>query len=60
MRTGTTTASALSAIIAVPSYTFMIDPVTVMRPSGKITTGSPDATSLIRSRAASGFEGSIV
>src|SRR5258708_298590 len=38
----------------------MSEPETVIRPSGKITTGSPAATSLISSRAASGLVGSMV
>ncbi len=58
MRTGRIAASALSAIMAVPSYTFMMEPVTVMRPSGKITIVSPPLTALTSVRAASGRVGS--
>ena len=57
-RTGTTIASALSAIRPTPSYTFIRLPVTVMRPSGKITSASPSFTRLISVRIAIGLLGS--
>jgi len=44
IRTGTTIAPDFSAISAAPSYTFIRRPVTVMRPSGKITRVSPFLT----------------
>jgi len=58
MRTGITVASDLSAIRPAPSYTFIRLPVTVSRPSGKITSESPALTALIRVRVASGLVGS--
>ena len=58
MRTGTTMASDLSAISPAPSYTFIRLPVTVMRPSGKMTRLLPALTSWIRARVASGLVGS--
>ncbi len=58
MRTGITMASDLSAIRPAPSYTFIRLPVTVMRPSGKITNGSPALTMLTSERIKIGLSGS--
>ena len=58
-RTGTSGASALSATMPGPSKIFISAPVTVMRPSGKITRVSPPLTTLIRVRVDSGLVGSI-
>ena len=58
MRTGTTMASDLSAIRPAPSYTFIRLPVTVMRPSGKMTSVSPSRTALMIVRVAIGLSGS--
>ena len=56
--TGTTIASDLSAIIPAPSYTFIRLPVTVMRPSGKMTSILPSRTELMIARSENGLSGS--
>ena len=58
MRTGTIGASALSAIMPGPSNTFISAPVTVIRPSGKITSVRSSRTALTIALAAIGFVGS--
>ena len=60
MRMGTTVAAVLAATKAAPSYTFISEPVLVMRPSGKITTGRPVSTSLMTCFMASGLVESTV
>ncbi len=58
MRTGTIGASALSATMPGPSNTFISAPVTVIRPSGKITSVRPSRTALTIALAAIGLSGS--
>ncbi len=58
MRTGMIGASALSATMPGPSNTFISAPVTVMRPSGKITSVRPSRTVLTIALADSGLVGS--
>ena len=58
MRTGRSAAFVRSAMTAGPSYTFIKDPVVVMRPSGKMTQAEPASTARIIARMESGFVGS--
>ena len=58
MRTGRSAAFVRSAMTAGPSYTFINDPVVVMRPSGKMMQAEPASTARIIARMESGFVGS--
>ena len=58
MRTGSSAAFVRSAMTAGPSYTFINDPVVVMRPSGKMMQAEPASTARIIARMESGFVGS--
>ena len=57
-RTGTIGASALSATMPGPSNTFISAPVTVIRPSGKMTSVRPSCTALTIALADIGLVGS--
>ena len=56
--TVTSAARVRSAITAGPSYTFISEPVVVMRPSGKMMQAEPASTARIIARIESGLVGS--